>query len=102
MATIESKCAILTPDVEAGKVEEPEKNPTTNDVPFSVYTKRQKILIVLTASTAGFISPMTAAIYMPALNSIAAELKVSNALINLTLTGYLVRLQPGQPVLAIS
>jgi hypothetical protein len=64
----------------------------TNDVPFSIYTHKQKIAIVLTASTAGFISPMTGAIYLPALNSVASDLNVSSSLINLTLTSYLVSL----------
>jgi MFS family permease len=42
------------------------------------------------AACASFVSPMTANIYFPALNSIAADLGVSIRLINLTLTTYMV------------
>ena len=42
------------------------------------------------ATCAGFVSPMTANIYFPALNPIAADLGVSVSLINLTLTTYMV------------
>jgi MFS family permease len=42
------------------------------------------------AACASFVSPMTANIYFPALNSIAADLGVSISLINLTLTTYMV------------
>jgi len=42
------------------------------------------------ATVGGTVSPMTANIYFPALNSIAADLGVSIGLINLTLTTYMV------------
>jgi MFS family permease len=42
------------------------------------------------AACAGFVSPMTANIYFPALNPIAADLGVPVRLINLTLTTYMV------------
>lgn len=38
----------------------------------------------------GFFSPLSANIYFPALNSLAADLKVSNELINLSLTSYMI------------
>lgn len=56
----------------------------------SVFTKNQKRFIVVMASWAGFFSPVSANIYFPALNSLAKDLSVSNTLINLTLTSYLV------------
>ncbi|KAF2671567.1 MFS general substrate transporter [Microthyrium microscopicum] len=80
----------IEPDVERADATVEITREPTNDVPFSIYTHKQKIAIVLTASTAGFISPMTGAIYLPALNSVAADLHVSNTLINLTLTTYLI------------
>ncbi|MCJ1314798.1 hypothetical protein MMC15_000110 [Xylographa vitiligo] len=58
--------------------------------PYSVFSKRQKQYIVFMASWAGFFSPLSANIYFPALNTLAAELHVSSATINLTLTSYMI------------
>ena len=63
--------------------------PTSDEV-FSTYSRSQRRLIVLSASFAGFFSPLATNIYLPALNSIAADLDVSPSLINLTVTTYLV------------
>lgn len=60
----------------------------------SVFTKNQKRFIVSMASWAGFFSPVSGNIYFPALNSLASDLRVSNTLINLTLTSYMVREEP--------
>jgi hypothetical protein len=59
--------------------------------PYSTFTKSQKRFIVFSASWAGFFSPVSSQIYFPALNSVADDLGVSSALINLTLTSYMVR-----------
>ncbi len=56
----------------------------------SVFTKNQKRFIVFMASWAGFFSPVSGQIYFPALNPLARDLKVSDSLINLTLTSYMV------------
>jgi hypothetical protein len=58
--------------------------------PYSVFTRAQKRFIVFSASWAGFFSPVSSQIYFPALNSVANDLGVSGALINLTLTSYMV------------
>lgn len=63
---------------------------TSTGRPFSVFTPRQKRFIVVMASWAGFFSPVSANIYLPALNPLAADLNVSNSLINLTLTSYMI------------
>ncbi|KAL3471492.1 major facilitator superfamily domain-containing protein [Aspergillus californicus] len=63
---------------------------TESDAPYSVFTKPQKRYIVFLASWAGFFSPVSSQIYFPALNSIADDLGVSSALINLTLTSYMI------------
>ena len=55
----------------------------------SVFNPLQKRSIVLTASTAALLSPLSSNIYLPALNLIAADLHVSDSLINLTVTSYL-------------
>ena len=58
--------------------------------PYSVFKPWQKKLIVFSASLGAVFSPMSTTIYLPALNSIASDLKVSNAEINLTVTTFLV------------
>jgi hypothetical protein len=62
----------------------------TDEKDFSAFSIRQRKIIALTASMTGLFSPFASNIYIPALNSIAEDLHVSNALINLTLTTYLV------------
>lgn len=59
--------------------------------PYSVLSEPVKICIILTASFAAIISPISGSIYFPALNSLAHDLHVSTSLINLTITTYLVR-----------
>ncbi|KAL2808893.1 major facilitator superfamily domain-containing protein [Aspergillus granulosus] len=58
--------------------------------PYSAFTRAQKRFIVFSASWAGFFSPVSSQIYFPALNSVAHDLGVSGALINLTLTSYMI------------
>jgi hypothetical protein len=65
-------------------------NETPTDEPFSIYTKKQKRLMVVFAAIAAFFSPLTASIYLPALNTLAKDLNVSNSQITLTITTYLV------------
>ncbi|KAL4892799.1 major facilitator superfamily domain-containing protein [Aspergillus ambiguus] len=61
-----------------------------DDAPYSVFTLAQRRYIVFSASWAGFFSPVSGQIYYPALNTLARDLHVSNSLINLTLTGYMI------------
>lgn len=58
--------------------------------PYSVFTLKEKRAIIVLTSCAGFFSPISASIYFPALNAIAADLHVSNSLVNLTLTSYMI------------
>lgn len=83
------KAEKLQPDLEPG-VEVATKSQQDTNVPYSIYTKNQKRMIILAASIASFFSPMGSNIYIPALNSVAEELHVSDSLITLTLTTYLV------------
>lgn len=57
---------------------------------YSIFTRRQKVFIVSMASWAAFFSPISGQIYLPALNTLAHDLSVSNTLINLTLTSYMI------------
>lgn len=58
---------------------------------YSIYTSRQKTLIVIIASLASLFSPLSANIYYPALEILADDLHVSASNINLSVTTYLVR-----------
>ena len=57
---------------------------------YTVFNKHQKKFIVAMVSLGGFFSPLSANIYFPVLNALARDLKVSNQLINLTLTSYMI------------
>lgn len=56
----------------------------------SVFSSALRRYIITTASFAGFFSPLSANIYLPALNSLANDLSVSSSMINLTVTSYMV------------
>lgn len=64
--------------------------PTPSPPLYSVFSHREKVLIISLASLAAFFSPVTANIYYPAINELATDLKVSTSLINLTITSYLI------------
>lgn len=61
--------------------------------PYSVYSHREKASMILLVSFAAIISPLSGAVYLPILPSLARDLDISTSLINLTVTTYLVRLQ---------
>jgi hypothetical protein len=58
---------------------------------YSVFTTWEKRSIVLGAAAAAFFSPLTAQIYLPALNLLAVDFKISVTQANLTVTTYMVR-----------
>jgi multidrug resistance protein len=58
--------------------------------PYSIHTPWGKRLIVLAAAISAFFSPLTAQIYLPALNALAADFQVTDAQINLTVTTYMI------------
>ena len=76
-------------DGAASDVEAVRRTSTSRPI-HSLFSKRQKRYIVFMTAWAGFFSPLSANIYFPALNTLAADLKVSNELINLTLTSYMI------------
>ncbi|KAI5480593.1 hypothetical protein MNV49_000289 [Pseudohyphozyma bogoriensis] len=71
--------APTTPTMEASAVVAP-------PVPYSVFTNRQKWMMVGLVSTAGLLSPLSANIYFPAIQTIADDLHVPLENISLTLT----------------
>lgn len=66
------------------------KQPQQQGEAYSVFTVKQKRLIVLAASLAGFFSPLSGSIYYPALDTIALDLGISSAKVTLTVTTYMV------------
>ena len=58
--------------------------------PYSAFSRSTKFWITTMVTISSVISPMTANLYFPALNEIAADLNVSVSLINLTITTYMI------------
>ncbi|EED18835.1 MFS efflux transporter, putative [Talaromyces stipitatus ATCC 10500] len=57
---------------------------------YSSFSTAQKTLIIFTAAFASTFSPFSANIYYPAINSIAQDLNVTAAMMNLTITAYMI------------
>ncbi|GJJ09750.1 hypothetical protein Clacol_003974 [Clathrus columnatus] len=66
--------------------------------PFSIYTIREKWIIIALAGLAGLFSPLTANSYFPAIQTLANAFHTSVELINVTITVYMV-LQGVSPML---
>lgn len=62
----------------------------TDDVPYSIFTSRQKALIVFLVSWAATFSSFSGNIYYPAIPAIASNLSVSTELVNITVTTYMI------------
>lgn len=58
--------------------------------PYSAFSRSTKIWVTTMVTISSVVSPMTANLYFPALNEVAADLDVSVSLINLTITTYMV------------
>lgn len=87
----------VRPEPDAAAEQPPSKEEELNrrathesEAPYSIFTHSQKIFIVLAVSFMAIISPLSGSAYLPALPAIAEDLNVSNNLINLTVTTYLV------------
>lgn len=84
-----------TVDPEKGQVMAEQGEPVDlqqSEAPFSVFSRAQKVFIVLIAAITTMIPPLTASIYYPVITTLADELHVSLTDINLTITTYLVRI----------
>jgi hypothetical protein len=62
-----------------------------SEAPYSTFSISQKRWIIGMVSFASFFSPLSSTIYFPAISTIARDLNVTNAQVNLTVTTYLVR-----------
>lgn len=61
------------------------------DEPYSIYSQKTKTFLIISVSFMGIISPLSSAVYLPAVPQIGHDLNVSPSLINLTITTYMVR-----------
>ncbi|KAJ6782196.1 hypothetical protein PWT90_03701 [Aphanocladium album] len=61
-----------------------------NDRPYSTFTGFQKKNIVIMASIAAFLSPLSSQIYLPATQKIGSEYGVSSTQVNLTMTVFII------------
>ncbi len=57
---------------------------------YTILRNKEKIFTIILASFAAFISPVSSSIYLPALNALAKDLKVTSSTINITITVYIV------------
>ncbi|RDW56965.1 hypothetical protein BP5796_13032 [Coleophoma crateriformis] len=71
-------------------IETAQTAPASTEGDFSIYSDKQKRWIIVAASFAGFFSPLSSSIYFPALSTIARNLNVTNAKVNLTVTTFLI------------
>ena len=83
------------------RVENPPEQPNSRPDPvselpgdtgkaYSTFGNTAKKIIISAASIAALFSPLSSQIYLPSLNVIAKDLKVSNSQINLSVTTYMV------------
>ncbi|POR35923.1 Quinidine resistance protein 2 [Tolypocladium paradoxum] len=84
--TLDDPSAALTPAV----LESAEHlSRVSSGPPYSAFSPSTKIWVTTMVTIASVISPMTANLYFPSLNDVAADLHVSVSLINLTITTYM-------------
>jgi hypothetical protein len=68
-----------------------ERTPLLRQPPYTVFSTRQKLFVIIVATAASVFSPLSANIYFPALQKIRKELNVTEDVLNLTITSYMVR-----------
>ncbi|KAI9485264.1 MAG: major facilitator superfamily domain-containing protein [Benjaminiella poitrasii] len=67
-----------------------DKESSIYDAPYSILSRRQKVMIVITISISGFFSPFSTNIYFPALSLIQNDLHVTEKMVSLTITMYMI------------
>ncbi|CAO3693840.1 unnamed protein product [Rhizopus stolonifer] len=63
---------------------------SSRKAPYSVFSSSQQITLVVVTAFTAMISPLTANIYLPALNQIEKDLHVTTEQVNLTVTVYMI------------
>lgn len=90
------------PTLSNGTIKQEDTQTAHHQAPHTILSEQEKIFTIITASFAAFISPVSAAIYLPALPFIARDLRVSINTINLTITVYMVPFPNSQATLLLS
>lgn len=85
--TGEQSVEAIPPDAEPASEQPVEENTAPK---YSIFTTWEKRYIVLGAAMAAFFSPLTAQIYLPALNLLAKDFNITESQANLTVTTYMV------------
>lgn len=70
------------------EAQQQEQRPVHDEAVYSVIPKKQRVIIILVAAFSGLFSPLTSAIYLPAMPTIAKDLNVETSLVNLSITTY--------------
>jgi hypothetical protein len=58
--------------------------------PYSIFSSKAKLFIVIMVAISALVSPFAATLFYPALNVLAKQLNVSESLITLSVTTYMV------------
>lgn len=67
-----------------------QQSQTHHNPDYCILPECEKIALMLTASFAAIISPISSSIYLPAVNVLSRDLNVSISLVNVTISTYLV------------
>ena len=86
----ESQTEENSPEQPNARPEPVSELPVDTGKAYSTFGNTTKKLIISAASIAALFSPLSSQIYLPSLNVIAKDLKVSNSQINLSVTTYMV------------
>jgi MFS family permease len=89
MTTSTKETPNLDPETAGHDTDIPDSTPAEN-APYSIFTPKQKALIVFLVSWAATFSGFSGNIYFPAIPTIASDLSVSTELVNITVTTYLI------------
>ncbi|KAF5323321.1 hypothetical protein D9611_005684 [Ephemerocybe angulata] len=92
----QSNCQANIPPNETLEASNSKKHPNTKvadnqpDVPYSIFSRSEKWIIVCLTALAGLFSPLTANIYFPAIPTLSRDFHKSVELVNLTVTVYMI------------
>jgi len=84
----DAKCLEVTP-AKLQPLIQPQQEDSSIPIPYSIFTKAQKRLIVSLVAFSAMFSTLSSFIYYPAINSLSRDLNVSIEKINLTITSYM-------------
>ncbi|KAG2194960.1 hypothetical protein INT46_004414 [Mucor plumbeus] len=83
-STLDHRSSISIHEQEQQQEQDPEKQP------YTIFTTGQLIRFLTICAGTGMISPLTASIYLPALNQIEADLNTTTEKVNISITVYMI------------